>query len=85
MPDSLWGVPWPISGTMLILDGSMGSVKPGSNVPTDKAGVLWPLARESTASLNVDIANYELQSDNEMVRKMFGGVKPNEVVLDGNF
>ncbi|KAI8139083.1 hypothetical protein BJV82DRAFT_628160 [Fennellomyces sp. T-0311] len=82
VPDSLWGVPWPISGTMLIADGRMSSVQPGSNVPTDKAGVLWPLARESTASLNVDIANYELQDDNEMVRKMFGGVKPDEVVLD---
>ncbi|KAI9260525.1 hypothetical protein BDA99DRAFT_560606 [Phascolomyces articulosus] len=82
VPDSLWGVPWPILGTMLIADKRTASVQNGSMSPTDKAGVLWPLARDSSSSLNVDIANYEHQEDNDMLRKMFGGVKPDEVVLD---
>ena len=83
VPDSLWGVPWPILGTMLIADKRSVVGQQGAVTSTEKSGVLWPLACNSSSSLNVDISNYELQEDNNMLRKMFGGVKPDEVVLDG--
>lgn len=80
VPSTLWGVPWPILGTTLL--GERSASLP-SVIAVDKTTVSWPLSRDSSLDMAVNLDNYDYPTENILLRQLFGGVSQDEVVLDG--
>lgn len=80
VPSTLWGVPWPILGTTLL--GERSASLP-SVIAVDKTTVSWPLSRDSSLDMAVNLDNYDYPTENILLRQLFGGISQDEVVLDG--
>ncbi|CDH50646.1 transcription factor [Lichtheimia corymbifera JMRC:FSU:9682] len=79
VPSTLWGVPWPILGTTLL--GERSASLP-SVIAVDKTTVSWPLSRDSSLDMTVNLDNYDYPTENILLRQLFGGISQDEVVLD---
>lgn len=93
---SSWGIPWALVPSMFQgassddISSELPPTPGGSpNVPaiTDSDGhqVIWPTRVDDSNFPKVDLVGYpaSLDARNRELRHLFGGVGPNEVVLDG--
>lgn len=89
-PSGSWGIPWSLVPTMMnltqdfdVFDSNTTKAPTSASLPQ----AIWP-AKPATVNIsNVDINGYsdKMNSQNRELRRLFGGVKPEEVVLDGKF
>ncbi|KAI8641777.1 hypothetical protein BD408DRAFT_433004 [Parasitella parasitica] len=86
-PGGSWGIPWALVPTMMnltqdfnILDCNATKAPTSVSLPQ----VVWPAKPASVGISNVDIQGYsdKMTSQNRELRRLFGGVKSEEVVLD---
>lgn len=77
LPKYFWGIPWPLSGSMLL-----SSAKP---LAAREDITSWPLYDDTT--LAVDLPGYPapLLVENKTLRHLFVGVSPSEIVMDGRY
>lgn len=89
-PSGSWGIPWSLVPTMMnltqdfsVLDSNTTKTPTSASLPQ----TIWPAKPASVNISNVDINGYsdKMNSQNRELRRLFGGVKPEEVVLDGKF
>lgn len=89
LPTGSWGIPWSLVPTMMNLTQDFSVLDPKvSKAPAPAAPlprVIWPAQPASVQISNVDIDGYpeKMNSQNRELRRLFGGVRAEEVVLDG--
>ncbi|KAF7732102.1 SNF1-interacting protein [Apophysomyces ossiformis] len=90
---SSWGIPWTLVPSMFqsgaddgAVDHPQSPVTASQSMPTDVDGhqVIWPARPDDSNVPKVDLVGYstELEARNRELRRLFGGVSQNEVVLD---
>lgn len=84
LPAGSWGIPWSFIPTMINMTQD-SSIIPAITKGPVTAGfprVVWP-AKPAIAEIpNVDIQGYTDDTSNKELRALFGGVRPDEIVLD---
>lgn len=85
LPSISWGIPWSLVPTMVNLthDASQAHEKPPTTPPTFPR-VIWPASPAWVDIPKVTMPGYtdKLNSQNRELRRLFTGVKAEEVVLD---
>jgi hypothetical protein len=83
---STWGIPWAlVPGINMFSGGAEGSADGGVGAPADnKPLVVWPAHIEAEVE-KVALNGYDsaMETKNHELRRLFGGVAPEEVVIDG--
>lgn len=80
LPSASWGIPWSLVPTMIDLHDT-------HNGATEKAPVfpkvIWPAKPATIEIPKVEINGYtdKMNAQNKELRRLFGGVKPEEIVL----
>lgn len=90
LPSVSWGIPWSLVPAMM---NQMHEIQPNDvslNQGTTSPGlpqVIWPAKPVMVDIPKADMNGYteEMNAQNRELRRLFGGVKPEEVVLDGKF
>ncbi|KAL9545535.1 hypothetical protein MBANPS3_007111 [Mucor bainieri] len=90
LPAGSWGIPWSLVPTMMNLTQDFSVLDPDQHDSTTEATpaslprIVWPAKPASVHIPKVDIEGYpeKMNSQNRELRRLFGGVKAEEVVLD---
>lgn len=85
---STWGIPWAlVPGINMFSGGADGAADGGGGTPIDnKPLVVWPAHIEAEVG-KVTLNGYDsnMETKNHELRRLFGGVAPEEVVIDGEY
>lgn len=84
LPAGSWGIPWSFVPTMINFTQDANIVPPDTTTKgsAEFPRVVWPAKTIMAEVPTVDWEGYELATDNKELRALFGGVKPEEIVLD---
>ncbi|GAN01488.1 transcription factor [Mucor ambiguus] len=88
LPAGTWGIPWSLVPTMMNLTQDFSVLDPNATKASAPAAplpqIIWPAKPASVHIPDVDIEGYpeKMTSQNRELRRLFGGVKAEEVVLD---
>lgn len=89
LPAGSWGIPWSLVPAMMNLTQDFSVLDPNATKTLAPAAplprIVWPAKPASVPIPNVDIDGYpdKMNSQNRELRRLFGGVRAEEVVLDG--
>jgi hypothetical protein len=83
LPSASWGIPWSLVPTMINLTQDTNNASNGSATSVFPQ-VIWPAKPAAVDIPKIDINGYtdKMNAHNRELRRLFGGVKPEEVVLD---
>ncbi|KAF1803955.1 hypothetical protein FB192DRAFT_1277897 [Mucor lusitanicus] len=88
LPAGSWGIPWSLVPAMMNLTQDFSVLDPNATKTLAPAAplprIVWPAKPASVPIPNVDIDGYpdKMNSQNRELRRLFGGVRAEEVVLD---
>lgn len=88
LPAGSWGIPWSLVPTMMNLTQDFHGLDPNATKASASVAlprIIWPAKPATVHIPEADIDGYpeKMNSQNRELRRLFGGVKAEEVVLDG--
>ncbi|KAL7317917.1 SNF1-interacting protein [Mucor circinelloides] len=87
LPAGSWGIPWSLVPTMMNLTQDFHGLDPNATKASASVAlprIIWPAKPATVHIPEADIDGYpeKMNSQNRELRRLFGGVKAEEVVLD---